>query len=113
MIEGKIWGTTELITANGAFEFHRIEAKKGGYCSKHRHQTKYNGFYVVSGKLIVRTWKDSGIEDVTELTAGQYMEVRPGLLHQFEAAEDTVAFEQYWAQYARDDIQRESYGGTR
>ena len=30
MKAGKVWGTTELIEANGALEFHRIEMKKNG-----------------------------------------------------------------------------------
>ena len=33
MIAGKIWGETELIEANHALEFHRIETTKGGVCS--------------------------------------------------------------------------------
>ena len=28
-VAGKIWGQTELLEANGALEFHRIEFKKG------------------------------------------------------------------------------------
>jgi len=31
---GKIWGETELIVANNACEFHRIDFKEGGVCSK-------------------------------------------------------------------------------
>ena len=38
MKAGKIWGQTELIHANGVLEFHRIETKQGGVCSKHKHQ---------------------------------------------------------------------------
>ena len=30
MKAGKVWGMTELIEANGALEFHRIEMNKGG-----------------------------------------------------------------------------------
>ena len=37
MIAGKVWGTTELIEANGVLEFHRIETDAGGVCSKHLH----------------------------------------------------------------------------
>ena len=46
MISGKVCGNTELIEANGALEFHRIEMNKGGVCSKHCHEFKWNGFYV-------------------------------------------------------------------
>ena len=38
MIAGKVWGNTELVEANGALEFHRIEMNKGGVCSKHLHE---------------------------------------------------------------------------
>ena len=37
MIAGKVWGMTENIFSNHNFEFHRIEVKKGGFCSKHKH----------------------------------------------------------------------------
>ena len=39
MKAGKIWGQTELLEANGVLEFHRIEAKAGGVCSKHKPNT--------------------------------------------------------------------------
>ena len=48
MKAGKIWGQTELILANSSLEFHRIDYKAGGVCSKHKHEYKFNGFYVVS-----------------------------------------------------------------
>ena len=56
MIAGKVWGTTELIEANGALEFHRIEMNKGGVCSKHCHEFKWNGFYVEEGQMLIRVW---------------------------------------------------------
>jgi quercetin dioxygenase-like cupin family protein len=109
---GKVWGTTELIAANPAFEYHRIEIKAGGYCSKHKHQSKYNGFYVESGQLLIRVWREQA-DDVTVLQEGQYTQVEPGLCHQFEALTDCVAYELYWSQYEANDIQRENLGGMR
>ena len=44
-ISGKVWGQTELVFANSNIEFHRIDTKKGGVCSKHKHNFKFNGFY--------------------------------------------------------------------
>ena len=41
MKAGKVWGVTELLEANGVLEFHRIEAIKGGVCSKHKHKYKW------------------------------------------------------------------------
>ena len=34
----------------------------------------------------------------------------PGEYHQFEAVEDTVAFELYWAEFDHEDIERETVG---
>ena len=114
MKAGKMWGQTELLEANGMLEFHRIEAVAGGVCSKHKHKFKWNGFYVESGKLLIRVWKNGyDLVDETTLTAGQYTKVAPGEYHQFEAVEDTVAFELYWAEFDHNDIERETVGKLR
>lgn len=111
MIAGKVWGTTELVEANGALEFHRIEMKKGGVCSKHLHRYKWNGFYVESGIMLIRTWqRDYDLVDETIVEAGEYHKVKPGLYHQFECIESGVAFELYWAEFNHNDIERENVG---
>ena len=111
MIAGKVWGTTELLESNGALEFHRIEMKKGGVCSKHLHRYKWNGFYVERGKILIRVWqKDYDLVDETILGVGDYTKVKPGLYHQFECLEDGVAFELYWAEFSHNDIVRENIG---
>ena len=111
MKEGKIWGTTENICSNSSFEFHRIEFKKDSECSKHKHQYKWNGFFVERGKLLIRVWKnDYDLIDKTILNPGDFMSVSPGEYHQFEALEDCIAFELYYAHFDHDDIQRETVG---
>ena len=110
---GKIWGNTELIHANGVVEFHRIEFKAGFKCSEHEHQYKWNGFFVDSGKMIVRVWQTAdqkGLVDETVLNAGDFTQVKPGLIHQFEGVEDGVAFELYWAEFSHNDIVRRTVG---
>ena len=93
MIAGKVWGQTELIEANGALEFHRIEMNTGGVCSKHLHEFKWNGFYVESGSMLIRVWqKDYDLIDETVLVAGG------------------VAYELYWAEFNHNDIKRETVG---
>jgi len=110
-IAGKIWGQTELIHKNGVLEFHRIDYKAGYKCSEHKHSFKWNGFFVESGKMIVRTWQDDqGLLDETILYAGDFTQVKPGKFHQFEGLEDGVAFELYWAEFNHDDIQRRTSG---
>lgn len=110
---GKIWGNTELIHANGVLEFHRIEYKSGYKCSEHYHKHKWNGFFVESGKMLVRVWQTAdqeGLVDETILEAGDFTQVKPGLVHQFEGIEDGVAFELYWAEFSHDDIERRTVG---
>ena len=110
-IAGKIWGQTELIHKNGVLEFHRINYKAGYKCSEHEHKYKWNGFFVESGKMLVRVWQDDqGLVDETVLNAGDFTQVKPGKVHQFEGLEDGVAFELYWANFSVHDIQRESVG---
>ena len=110
-VQGKVWGSTELILANGVLEYHRIEAKAGGVCSKHKHAWKWNGFFCEKGRLLVRIWQeDYDLCDETILVAGNFTTVKPGLYHQFEALEDTIAFELYWAEFSHDDIIRETVG---
>jgi len=110
-IAGKIWGQTELIHKNGVLEFHRINYKAGYKCSEHEHKYKWNGFFVESGKMLVRVWQDDqGLVDETVLNAGDFTQVKPGKVHQFEGLEDGVAFELYWEELNNDDIVRRTSG---
>ena len=116
MKSGKIWGNTELIEHNSTFEFHRIEFKANHCCSEHYHRTKWNGFYVESGTLMVKTWPDEPNDmkplvcDQTVLRAGDYYKVEPGKWHQFVGVDDGVAFELYWAEFDGNDIVRRTQG---
>ena len=110
-ISGKIWGSTELILANNSLEFHKIDFIKGGVCSKHKHEFKWNGFYCMYGQLKIRVWqKEYDLIDETILKAGDFTAVKPGLYHSFEGIADGVAFELYWAEFNHGDIERESVG---
>jgi len=112
MKAGKIWGQTELIHANGVLEFHRIEYKAGKQCSEHLHEFKWNGFYVESGKMMIRVWQnDYDLVDETILGPGDFTQVKPGVMHQFVGLESGVAFELYWAEFNHGDIKRRSVGG--
>jgi mannose-6-phosphate isomerase-like protein (cupin superfamily) len=111
---GKIWGNTELIHANSVLELHRIEFRTGFKCSEHYHRHRWNGFFVESGEMLIRVWQDqdqAGLVDETVLKAGDFTQVKPGLVHQFEGVKDGVAFELYWAQeLGHDDIVRRTVG---
>ena len=88
-----------------------IEYKKNVACSKHKHEFKWNGFFVESGKMKVLVWQnDYSLVDETILNPGEFMRVKPGVYHQFIGMEDGVAFELYWAEFDHNDIKRESVG---
>lgn len=111
MISGKIWGSTELIFENCSLEFHRITFKKNYACSKHKHNFKFNGFYVESGKIMIKIWqKDYDLIDETVLSEGEFTSVKPGLFHQFIGIESGVCFELYWSEFNSHDIERETIG---
>ena len=111
----KIWGTTELIFAKNNTEVHRITVAAGGFCSEHVHQHKWNRFYVESGTLLVRRSVSGGGSELDmfacKLSAGQSFDVQPGVWHQFEAKEATIAYETYWVELG-EDIERRTQGGV-
>ena len=111
-IQGKVWGKTQELFKNSNFEIHRIEAKKGGYCSTHCHHHKFNAFYVESGKLKITIFEtDYDLVDETIISTGEMTIVKPGNYHKFEALEDTVCFEVYWVELNYKDIKRKNVGG--
>ena len=59
----------------------------------------------------IRVWqKDYDLIDETILGPGDFTAVKPQLYHTFEAIEDGVAFELYWAEFRHNDISRENVG---
>lgn len=113
MIQGKVWGKTQLVHTNNCFEFHRIEFEKDHECSVHLHKTKSNGFFVESGQLLIRVWQDDdqdGLVDETIVNPGEFTIVPPMKKHQFVGLKSGVAFELYWAEYDPNDIVRFSIG---
>lgn len=112
MKSGKIWGWTRVIESNTALELHEIHVKAGGKCSEHSHRHKWNGFLVLQGELLIRTWKsDYDLVDETILKAGEFHAVAPGEVHQFQARGECSALELYWvAGLNPADIVRRSKG---
>jgi len=107
---GKIWGCTTRIRPG----VHHLSIKKGGYCSKHRHLHKSNWFYVVSGELRIKTWKnDYDLCDETVLLPGDYCVVHPDEYHLFQALRQTEVIEGYFIELDEGDIEREDVGGIK
>ena len=112
-LQGKVWGKTQEIFVNNNFELHRIEVKKGGCCSKHKHIHKINAFYVERGKLKITIYEtDYDLVDETIISTGDLSIVKPGKYHEFEALENTIAYEIYWVELNHSDIKRDNVGGV-
>lgn len=111
--QGKVWGSTTEIFSNPFVGFHRIDFNSDYKCSHHKHEFRWNLFYVVSGKMMVKVeQKDYQLEDKTILEAGEWTTVRPGLVHTFVGVEAGVAFELYYPEPVKNsDIIREDVGG--
>lgn len=109
----KVWGKTRCLVRRHDFEVHYLQIVAGGYCSRHRHNAKWNQFFVVSGKLRVRCFNPNGESDyVQTLGPGEILLVAPGRLHRFEAPEDCEAMETYWTDPVDPyDIERIDQGG--
>lgn len=111
-IQGKIWGKTECLLKTPLIEVHRIHIKANAVCSMHKHEYKWNMFYVISGKLDIEVRKnDYDLVDVTHLHAGEWTSVRPNEFHRFRSVTDVEALEIYYLEPLTDDIVREDVGG--
>jgi len=111
-ITGKVWGDTSVIIQNPLVELHKINIKAGYKCSEHKHEHKWNGFYVISGTLEIHVRKNNyELTDVTTLRAGDFTSVRPGEYHWFNSISDCVALELYYPETLSEDIVRKSVGG--
>ena len=113
-IQGKVWGHTSPLFNKNNVEIHRIEVNKGTFCSKHKHNSKYNMFFVERGELEINVWKNNyDLVDKTILKSQQSCIVAPLEYHLFRSVEDTIAFEIYWVEIDKNDIDRENVGGIR
>ena len=113
MLYGKVWGKTEPLLITPMIEVHRIEINPYAYCSMHKHQYKYNMFYVIEGELFIHVKKnDYDLVDITHLRSGDYTTVKPNEFHQFKTEGSPVkALEIYYLESIGEDIIRESVGG--
>jgi quercetin dioxygenase-like cupin family protein len=109
--QGKVWGSTRLVYAFCGTEAHLIHIKKGGYCSRHSHNHKWNRFVVIDGRLEVKVYPDGPHADSTIISAGETTDVPPGLVHEFKALEDVKALEFYWVDLDPEDIDRHGTAG--
>ena len=103
----KTWGEKHNIFENSLCETSVLRLEPWKRCSWHKHQAKYNLFYVLSGKLIIKLTGGKA-----EVLPGQIFTTRPGEWHEFQTNEEpTVIIEVMYVEYDSGDIERETLGG--
>ena len=114
MRQGKNWGYTTEFFRNAMVSAHHLEINEGGYCSEHRHEHKYNSFYVITGVLEITIWRDDKKNpDVTIIEAGQSTAIPPSFYHKFKAVTKCEAIEMYQVLLIEPDIERRTVGGSK
>ena len=101
----KCWGRNTEVFDNDSVSVNLLILIKGGVCSWHFHRHKSNIFYVVVGKVLIKTEHNETI-----LEPGHSILVPAPLKHQFEALEDSKMIEVMWVEYDPNDIVRETQG---
>lgn len=108
---GKIWGMTQELFTKNNVSIHRIVIQQNTRCSKHKHDHKHNLFYVESGQILIKEWKNEyDLIDETILRAGDMCDIKPGNYHEFQGLEDSVVYEIYYVELLDNDIIRENIG---
>jgi len=113
--QGKVWGLTSHLFGKNNVSIHRISVNPGGYCSKHKHNHKYNMFFIEKGTLDIEVWKnDYNLMDTTSLKEGEHTIIKPKEFHRFNntSAKEAIVYEIYWTELLESDIVRENVGGN-
>jgi len=111
---GKVWGETKPLIQTPTVEIHHISIDPKTRCSEHKHNFKWNAFYVIKGKLEIHVKKNNyDLVDITTVVAGNLTTVKPGEFHWFLNAtdEEVEALEIYYAEPLTEDIVRKNCGG--
>jgi len=103
----KTWGEKWNLFQNDLCEVSYLCLHPKQRCSWHKHQTKYNLFFVISGQLTIKMEDDVAVVDKY-----QFFTTRPGEYHEFQTHDKpTKIIEVMFVQYDAEDIQREKLGG--
>lgn len=102
----KVWGERWIVRRDSTHETALLDLKANTRCSWHRHQTKWNRFVVLSGKVEIAT-----PEGLTILTRGHSCTVGPGIWHEFRVHENSLMIEEMFVEYDPADIERQNVGG--
>jgi len=103
----KTWGEKWNVFQNDLCEVSILYLKPHQRCSWHKHQTKFNQFFVIEGEIYIKTeWGKSYIEK------GQVFTTRPLEYHEFQTADKPAVIQEImYVKYDPEDIDRQTLGG--
>lgn len=103
----KSWGYELWIVNNEKYCGKILFIKQGKHCSFHYHKLKDEVLYIQSGKIQFRYQDptDSLAEKIIQMGPGEAFHVKPGLIHQMHALEDTTILE-FSTQHFDEDSHR-------
>lgn len=104
--ESKVWGERWVIHQDSTHTTNLLRLKQGFRCSWHKHQTKWNLFVVIAGRVGIKT-----VDGETVLGPGEEFTVAPGEMHEFRVHEDGIMIEEMYVTYDDNDIERQHVGG--
>ena len=103
----KTWGEKWNIFKNDLCEVSFLKLHPWQRCSWHRHQTKYNLFFVISGELTIKLEND-----IATACKNEFFTTRPLEWHEFQTHDKaTRIIEVMFVQYDAEDIERQVIGG--
>jgi len=100
----KPWGYEELLEHNQFYVVKRLFMKQGCKCSLQLHNEKHETIYVLNGKLKITFGYDTNELKELELNPGDYLAIKPKLIHRMEGIEDCLYLESSTNQL--DDVVR-------
>jgi len=112
---GKVWGETTTLLKTPFVEVHKLSIRSNSACSLHKHERKWNAFYVEHGRLFIEVHKLAyDLVDLTELAPGEITTVAPGEYHRFftRGGPTVECLEIYYPEPLSDDIIRKTVGDT-
>ncbi len=116
--ETKCWGKVAHLFHNENTAVSHLMVTAGWRCSQHWHKERDNLFAVLSGRVVIKEWRNggTGVVVTTTLGPGGVLTVPSGTLHQFNVIESGQMIEVYTparsgAKVRLDDIERLDEGG--
>ena len=88
----KVWGKEQIICNSELYCGKILHLNKGFQCSLHRHSMKDETFYVLSGKVMIRTGVLK-VKPIRVLKPGDSIHIPPYMLHQFAGVVDSRIIE--------------------